>query len=155
MVSETAPGGAPTRVRFLSRNRLIAALAAGAELGSRFNLSEAQYDGFDPTGICVNFAAAGAVARLIGLPPEGIRQALALAFNRCGGSFQSHVDGSLGVRITQAWVAEAGVTCAQFAQAGLTGPRNFLTGLYGYPHLYGCSRPRWWPGWARTGASAA
>lgn len=117
--------------------RFIAALAAGAELGSRFNLSEAQYDGFDPTGICVNFAAAGAAARLLDLPPEGIRQALALAFNRCGGSFQSHVDGSLGVRITQAWVAEAGVTCAQFAQAGLTGPRNFLTGLYGYPHLYG------------------
>lgn len=117
--------------------RFIAALAAGAELGARFNLSEAQYDGFDPTGICVNFAAAGAAARLMGLAPDGIRQSLALAFNRCGGSFQSHVDGSLGVRITQAWVAEAGVTCAQFAQAGLTGPRNFLTGLYGYPHLYG------------------
>lgn len=120
-----------------SGREFLAALAAGAELGSRFNLSEAQYDGFDPTGLCVNFAAAGAAARLLGLPPAGIVQALALAFNRCGGSFQSHVDGSLGVRLTQGWVAEAGITCAQFAQAGLTGPRRFLTGLYGYPHLYG------------------
>jgi DNA processing protein len=29
VVSETAPGGAPTRIRFLSRNRLIATLTAG------------------------------------------------------------------------------------------------------------------------------
>jgi DNA processing protein len=29
VVSETAPGGAPTRIRFLSRNRLIAALTVG------------------------------------------------------------------------------------------------------------------------------
>ena len=29
MVSETVPGGAPMRVRFLSRNRIIAALSAG------------------------------------------------------------------------------------------------------------------------------
>ena len=29
VVSETAPGGAPMRVRFLSRNRIIAALSAG------------------------------------------------------------------------------------------------------------------------------
>lgn len=29
VVSETAPGGAPTRIRFLARNRLIAALARG------------------------------------------------------------------------------------------------------------------------------
>lgn len=115
----------------------ITALAAGAELGSRMNLSEAQYDGFDPTGICVPFAAAGAAARLLGLDAQGIHQALALAFNRCGGSFQSHVDGSLGVRITQGWVAEAGVSCAQYAQAGLSGPRNFLAGHYGYRHLYG------------------
>ncbi|MCP5266225.1 MAG: MmgE/PrpD family protein [Burkholderiaceae bacterium] len=120
--------------------RFIAALAAGAELGSRFNLTEAQYDGFDPTGICVNFAAAGAAAVLLGLEPPAIRQALGLAFNRCGGSFQSHVDGSLGVRLTQGWVAEAGVACAQFAQLGLGGPRHFLTGIYGYPHLYGRDR---------------
>jgi hypothetical protein len=38
-----------------------------------------------------------------GAAEDGITalHALALAFNRCGGSFQSHVDGSLGVRITQ------------------------------------------------------
>lgn len=115
----------------------MAALAAGAELSSRLNLSEAQYNGFDPTGIAVVFAATAAASRILRLTPEQTRNALGLAFNRCGGSFQSHVDGSLGVRILQGWVAEAGVQCAQMATRGITGPANFLTGHHGYAHLYG------------------
>jgi len=115
----------------------LAALAVGAEVASRFNLSEAQYNGLDPTGICVVFGAAAAAARLLKLTPHQTLHALALAFNRCGGSFQSHVDGSLGVRFTQGWVAQAGVECAQLAQRGVTGPHHFLAGHYGYAHLYG------------------
>jgi 2-methylcitrate dehydratase PrpD len=115
----------------------MAALAVGAELASRFNLSEAQYDGFDPTGIAVVFAGAAAASRILRLTPEQTLNALALAFNRCGGSFQSHVDGSLGVRFVQGWVAQAGVECALLARRGITGPSRFLTGHYGYAHLYG------------------
>lgn len=117
--------------------QFVAALAVGAEVASRFNLSEAQYDGFDPTGLCVVFGAAAAAARVLRLDQTQTLHALALAFNRCGGSFQSHVDGSLGVRITQGWVAQAGVECAQMARLGITGPQNFLAGHYGYAHLYG------------------
>ena len=47
-----------------------------------------------------------AAARILKLTPRQTLHALALAFNRCGGSFQSHVDGSLGVRFVQGWVAE-------------------------------------------------
>ena len=115
----------------------LAALAAGAELSSRLNLSEAQYDGFDPTGVAVVFAPTAAAARILHLTPTQTLHALALAFNRCGGSFQSHVDGSLGVRMVQGWVAELGVSCAQMARRGITGPVNFLCGHYGYAHLYG------------------
>ena len=115
----------------------MAALVAGAELSSRFNLSEAQYNGFDPTGIVVVFSAAAAASRILRLTPEQTLHALALVFNRCGASFQSHVDGSLGVRIVQGWVAQAGVQCAQMARRGITGPVNFLAGHYGFAHLYG------------------
>ena len=115
----------------------LTALVAGAEVGSRLNLSEAQYDGFDPTGIVVVFSAAAAASRILKLSAEQTLHALALAFNRCGGSFQSHVDGSLGVRVVQGWVAEAGIQCARMAQRGITGPVNFLGGHYGYAHLYG------------------
>lgn len=120
-----------------SGDDLVTALAMGAELAARFNLTEAQYDGFDPTGICVVFGATATAARLLRLTEQQTLHALALAFNRCGGSFQSHVDGSLGVRITQGWVAQAGVECAQMARLGITGPQNFLAGSCGYAHLYG------------------
>lgn len=118
----------------------VAALAAGAEVASRLNLSESQYDGFDPTGVLVVFAATAAAARILQLTPQQTLHALALAFNRCGGSFQSNVDGTLAVRIVQGWVAETGVDCAQLARRGLTGPPNFIDGHYGYAHLYGRDR---------------
>jgi 2-methylcitrate dehydratase PrpD len=114
----------------------LAALCAGAELSSRLNLGEAQYDGLDPTGVAGVFAAAAAAARILQLTELQTLHALALAFNRCGGSFQSNVDGTLAVRFIQGWVAETGVHCAQLARAGITGPVHFLDGVYGYFKLY-------------------
>jgi 2-methylcitrate dehydratase PrpD len=119
---------------------MMAALAVGCEVGARFNLTESMYDGFDPTGVAVVFASTAAAARLLGLDEKATLHALGLAFNRCGGSFQSNIDGSLAVRMIQGWVAETGIECAQMALAGITGPVNFLEGVYGYPHLYGRGR---------------
>jgi len=115
----------------------LAALVAGNELGARFNLTEAMYDGFDPTGVAIVFSATAAAARVLKLDEKQTWNALGLAFNRCGGSFQSNIDGTLAVRVIQGWVAAAGVECAQMAKAGITGPHNFLGGIYGYAHLYG------------------
>jgi len=120
-----------------SGQEFITAVAIGTEVAARLNLSEAAYDGFDPTGICVPFGAAAAAARILGLSQKEIWNALALAFNSCGGSFQSHIDGSLGVRFVQGRVAQSGVMSARLASKGITGPRNFLDGVYGYCHLYG------------------
>ncbi len=115
----------------------LTALVVGAEVGARLNLTEAAYNGLDPTGICTVFAATAAAAQILRLNEEETWNALALAFNRAGGSFQSNVDGSLAVRVIQGWVAESGVMCARLAQAGITGPKNFLEGVYGYYHVYG------------------
>lgn len=120
-----------------SGSEFLAALVAGCELGARFNLTEAMYDGFDPTGVAIVFPATAAAARVLGLDEKQTLNALGLAFNRCGGSFQSNIDGTLAVRVIQGWVAAIGVECAQMAQRGITGPRNFLGGIYGYAHLYG------------------
>ena len=103
----------------------------------RLNLNESQYGGFDPTGVMVVFSATAAAAKILGLSEKETWNALGLAFNKCGGSFQSHVDGCLGVRINEGWVAETGITCARLASRGITGPKNFLEGIYGYFHLFG------------------
>ena len=114
----------------------ITALTAGAELGARMNLTQAEYNGFDPTGVAGVFSATAVAGRILELTEDQMLNALALAFNRCGGSFQSNVDGSLAVRLIQGWVAESGVSCALLAKSGWTGPANFLGGVYGYLHLF-------------------
>lgn len=115
----------------------LTALAVGVEVAARFNLTEAAYDGFDPTGICVPFGAAATAARLLGLDRDQTWNALGIAFNRCGGSFQSNIDGTLSVRFNQGWVAQDAISCARLAKLGITGPANFIEGIYGYLHLYG------------------
>ena len=129
----------------------LAAVAVGTELAVRMNLGEAEYDGFDPTGVCVPFGSTAAAARILGLSEGETWNALALAFCRCGGSFQANVDGALAVRVIQGWVAETGVTCARLAGRGITGPRNFLDGVYGYFHLFGRDRVGAAEGARRTG----
>ncbi|HLS97926.1 MAG TPA: MmgE/PrpD family protein [Porticoccaceae bacterium] len=114
---------------------LITALAVGTELSARIS-AIAEYDGFDPTGIGTQFGAAAVAGRLLKLDASQIHHALALAFNRAAGSFQSNIDGSLAVRFIQGFVSQNGVICAQLAQRGITGPDHYITGLYGYYHLF-------------------
>lgn len=123
-----------------SGSEFLAALLVGCEIGARFNLTEAMYDGFDPTGVAAVFAATAAAARILRLSTKQTLNALGLALNRCGGSFQSNIDATLAVRLIEGWVAQSGLECAQLARAGMTGPRNYLTGPYGYAHLFGRDR---------------
>jgi 2-methylcitrate dehydratase PrpD len=124
----------------VSGSDFLAAVAVGTELALRMNLGEAEYDGFDPTGVCVPFGSTAAAAKILGLSETETWNALGLAFCRCGGSFQANVDGTLAVRVIEGWAAETGVVCARLAGAGITGPRNFLDGVYGYLHLFGRDR---------------
>jgi 2-methylcitrate dehydratase PrpD len=113
----------------------LTALVLGTEVGARIN-SVSDYDGFDPTGVCAIFAATAVAGKIFRLNSQEMLHALALAFNRAGGSFQSNIDGALAVRIIQGWVAQGGIICAQLARRGMTGPQNFFDGTYGYFHLY-------------------
>ncbi|MBH0122201.1 MmgE/PrpD family protein [Rhodococcus sp. HM1] len=117
-------------------SEFLAALAVGLEAGIRFNLTEEQYAGLDPTGVAGLLGATAAAARAAGLDAEQTLNALALSFNRCAASFQSNVDASLAVRLIQGWTAASAVQSVQFAQAGLTGPANYISGPFGYARLY-------------------
>jgi 2-methylcitrate dehydratase PrpD len=114
----------------------LTALVTGSEVAARLNLSASAYNGFDPTGVCSIFAAAAIAGKILRLHSKQMLDALALAFNRSGGSFQSNIDGSLAVRLIQGFVSQTGIICAQLAQQGISGPKNFLEGVYGYFHLY-------------------
>lgn len=114
----------------------LVAVILGSEVAARLNLCS-RYEGFDPTGIVAVFGAAAAAGRIAKLDTEGILNALALAFNKSGGSFQCGIDGALLMRATQGFVSQGAIICVQLARAGITGPPNFIEGIYGYGHLYG------------------
>ena len=114
---------------------LLTSIVVGTEIASRLN-SISVYDGFDPTGVCTIFGAAAIAGRILRLDSRQMLHALALAFNRAGGSMQSNIDGSLAVRVIQGFVSQSGIVCAQLAQRGVTGPKNFIEGIYGYFYLY-------------------
>jgi 2-methylcitrate dehydratase PrpD len=118
-----------------SGKEFLSALVLGTEVAARIN-SISVYDGFDPTGVCSIFATTAIAGRILCLNSQQMLDALALAFNKAGGSFQSNIDGSLAVRVIQGFVSQGGIICAQLAQRGITGPKNFLEGIYGYFHLY-------------------
>jgi 2-methylcitrate dehydratase PrpD len=127
-----------------SGEEFFRAVIIGCEVAARFNLTEDMYDGFDPTGVATVFgatAAAGVVARL---DDEQMHHALGLALNRCGGSYQSNVDASLAVRLQQGIVALSAIESVELAAVGITGPANFLDGVYGYAHLFARDRRVAW-----------
>ena len=113
----------------------LAALAVGGEVADRINLVS-DYDGFDPTGVCSIFGATAVASRILSLDQDQTWNALGIAFNKSGGSFQSNIEGALSVRLTQGFASQGGIISAQLAKRGFTGPKSFLEGVYGYFHLY-------------------
>jgi len=115
----------------------ITAVATGTEVSLRLNLGEDDYAGFDPTGVCAVFSTATAASMIFGFDETRIWNTLGLVTNRCGGIFQNNIDGVLAVPVVEGWAAQAGVECARLSQYGITGPVNYLEGIYGYFHLFG------------------
>jgi len=56
---------------------------------------------------------------MLHLNPKQMLNALALAFNRSGGSLQSNIDGALAVRAVQGFASQNGIVCAQLAKKGI------------------------------------
>ena len=100
----------------------------------RINFASA-YNGFDPVEFAVYLPLLPRQAEYSRLNSSQMWDALALGFNRPIQTFQSIVDGTLAVRVGQGLISQ-GDLCVQMAQNGLTGPKNFLEGVYGYFHLY-------------------
>jgi 2-methylcitrate dehydratase PrpD len=122
-----------------SGKEFLTALALGFEMAIRIN-DASTYNGFDPSGVCGMFASVGAAARIAGLDRPTMTNALALGFNRPIQTFQSIVDGTTAVRVGQGLISQGAIASVQLAQSGITGPQNFLEGVYGYFHLYAADR---------------
>lgn len=90
-----------------------------------------QRRGFHPTGIVGAFGAAAAAARLLGLAPPRIADALGIVLSMASGSMAFVTDGAWTKRIHPGWAAQCGITAAYLAQQGFVGPAAPIEGRLG------------------------
>lgn len=120
---------------------LTAAIAVGLETCVRTGMA-----GYDPqtrnstffdhgqhaTSICGALGAAVAAGMLLGLDQDGITHALAISASMAAGVIEANRTGGTVKRMHCGWAAHAGVSAAQLAARGFTGPPTVLEGRFGF-----------------------
>ena len=119
----------------------IVAIAVGNEINVR--LGSAGFDaetnvnlffehGLHATSICGALAAAATAAVLMGLDADGIGHAIAIAGSMGAGLLEANRTGGTVKRIHCGWAAHAGISAAELARHGLTGPLTVMEGRFGF-----------------------
>jgi 2-methylcitrate dehydratase PrpD len=116
--------------------RLITALVLGVDVVCRLSLGIRRPLSWIRTATCGSFGAATAAGTLLGLNREELANALGVVYSQTSGNAQGLIEGRLVKRMQPGFAAQAGVTSAFLAKAGITGSRHFLEGTHGFYHLY-------------------
>jgi 2-methylcitrate dehydratase PrpD len=120
--------------RGASGQAVLAATVAGLEAVARIGMAAPgrfHAHGFHATSICGTFAAALVAAKLSGLAPRQMVNALGVCGSQASGIFEYLADGSWVKRFHPGWSGHAGVVAAAFAERGFTGPRTIFEGRFG------------------------
>lgn len=115
---------------------ILTAVAAGVEIASRVGngICPGHFDlGWHVTGTMGHLGAAMAAGRLLGLDPERMHHALALAATQAAGHTQQL--GTMTKSLHPGKAAADGVEAALLAQAGFTGPDEPIEGRRGLAAL--------------------
>lgn len=122
----------------VSGKDFLLAYAISTELHARLGLAcyNSLGKGWHPTMVFGTPAASLGAASLLKLDPEGMRNALGMAFHQTSGSAQSMRDGVISKRLGAGFAARAAVLGAFLAADGLTGTRRPLEGNAGLFALY-------------------
>jgi 2-methylcitrate dehydratase PrpD len=114
----------------------LVAMATGAEVALRINTGapphQFHHRGLHGTGVAGPFAAAAIAAKLMGLDEEATTNALGMAGSRSSGLMQTLIDGSWVKQLHPGWGVQGGITCAQLAAEGFTGPHEVIEGKFGF-----------------------
>lgn len=119
---------------------LLLAIAVGLEVCVRVGMA-----GYDPktnanvyfdrgqhaTSICGTVGAAAAAAKLRGLDAVGLRDAMAISASMASGIIEANRGGGNVKRLHCGWAARSGISAAELAEAGFTGPSTVLEGRFG------------------------
>lgn len=114
---------------------LVDAVVTGVEIAAGLGLSASGPMRFFRPGTAGIIGAALAGARLLGLGPDRCEPLLGLAYSFAAGTMQAHAEGSIVLPLQIAAAARSAVTAVDLAAAGFDGPRQALSGPFGYGAL--------------------
>lgn len=128
-----------------SGKEFITALLVGDDIATRL-LAASGFGfslGWDGVGTVNTFGVTATAGRLFNLTSMQLRNAFGIALNQIGTTFQSFWDGTTAFKLPQGLAARGGITSAQLAKAGWTGPDDALFGRFGYYKMFteGCHQP--------------
>jgi 2-methylcitrate dehydratase PrpD len=124
---------------------LLCAVAAGDELVVRVGMAGYDQDlgnsiffekGLHATSIAGTLGAALAAAMVYGLGEEEIGHAVAISASMGAGIIEANRTGGSVKRVHCGWAAHAGVSAAELARHGLTGPPTVFEGRFGFLQAY-------------------
>lgn len=133
------PAMAVAEERGQSGRDLLEAIVVGYEVAIRVgeigHPSRIYARGFHPTPVCGIFGSAAAAARLMGLAPAQIVNALGIAWSFAAGNMSFQAEGSWAKRLQVGHAARCGVQAARLAKRGATGPAHVFE-AHGFFHGY-------------------
>ena len=130
--------------RGLSGAAAMKGIAAGVEIMCRMSLVAPQATHkacFHPTAVFGAPAAAAGVGAALGLAPEKIAHAIAIAGSMASGIIEYLSDGSWTKRMHPGQAAQSGIRAALMAEAGFTGPSTVIEGPHGFYKAVAPSKP--------------
>ncbi len=116
--------------------RFLNAIAVGVDVSGLLGSSAMSGLRFFRPATAGGFGAAAAVASVAGLDEDQVRNVLSIHCGQVSGTMQAHVEGSPALGLQIGFNARAAVMAHDLVEAGLTGPRAFLTGPFGYFALF-------------------
>lgn len=120
----------------VSGERFLSALVAGVEVAVDLGLaSRAPMRFFRPAN-AGGFGATAALALLLGLDGERLRDALGIHYGFCCGTMQAHAEASPQLAMQMGFAARNAVAAVALARRGMPGPRAPFSGRYGYFALF-------------------
>ncbi|MET0747338.1 MAG: MmgE/PrpD family protein [Rhizobium sp.] len=114
----------------------LAAVAMGVDVSIFLGKSSTGPIRFFRPAAAGGFGAAAALGKLEGFDADTIMGTLGVQYGQSSGTLQPHVEGSPVLGMQVAFNSRAAVGACDFAAAGILGPRDVLTGRYGYLRLF-------------------
>ena len=123
------------QTRKMNGAELIAAVAGGNEISCRIGVvapGRMHKVGYHATGVVGTMATTFVASRLLGLDIDATRHAVGIAGSQAAGIMECWADGTWSKFLHPGFAAQNGITAANIAKTGFTGPGTVFEGRFGY-----------------------